>query len=117
MNRWFTEFIHDAKQRADSTGIRWELRLGPDGKVAKEQRWDLSAMVRSPPRARCSAISERTRAASSRSTTAGRRPDCGPLLAAHSAEAGEGSSRPPSSTSSWFAGTRRTASPRTSSRR
>jgi hypothetical protein len=49
MNRWFTEFIRDAKQRADASGVHWELRLGADGKVAREQRWDLSEIVRSPP--------------------------------------------------------------------
>lgn len=49
MNRWFSTFIRDAKKRAASAGLPWSLRVGADGRVAMDQRWDLSAAVRAPP--------------------------------------------------------------------
>jgi hypothetical protein len=49
MNHRFKAFVDDAKRRAVAAGVRWQIRPGADGRLPKEQRWDLSAMVRAPP--------------------------------------------------------------------
>jgi hypothetical protein len=49
MNKWFSDFIQDGRRRADAAGLRWNVRVGADGRIPKDQRWDLTALVRSPP--------------------------------------------------------------------
>lgn len=49
MNPRFKAFIDEARKRAAAAGVRWQIRTEADGTVPKNQRWDLSAMVRAPP--------------------------------------------------------------------
>lgn len=45
MNRFYAEFIRTARELAEGRGLVWDLEFDEGGKVTKETRWNLTALV------------------------------------------------------------------------
>ena len=45
MNHFYAEFIGTARELAESRGLVWDLEFDESGKVSKETRWNLTALV------------------------------------------------------------------------